>query len=215
MLRRNPIPVPNSASIEPKAASFAEGRTVYEEGEPSTCWYEVASGIARTCRYFPDGERHVLGFHFAGDVFGLARDLRDEAAEAVTELHLWKHAHRSVLDDAHEVNQVLEAALQRTRNCLYMLGQRTAEQRLATFLVDLADRPRDGIDVRIPMTRADIADHLRLTVHTVSRTLSSLSRRRLILLSGPQTFRMIDEPALRSLADRGAARERANGAHQD
>jgi DNA-binding MarR family transcriptional regulator len=51
------------------------------------------------------------------------------------------------------------------------------------------------------MTRADIADHLGLTIHTVSRTLSELARREIIHLNGPQSITIRNPHLLRVLAD--------------
>src|SRR3546814_18775123 len=50
------------------------------------------------------------------------------------------------------------------------------------------------------MTRGDIADHLGLTIHTVSRTISGFVRQGLIELEGPQSCRLLDLDGLRAIA---------------
>ena len=61
-----------------------------------------------------------------------------------------------------------------------MLGRKTAIEKIATFLIDLADRSPDGDHVDLPMSRTDIADYLGLTIETVSRSLTQLERQGII-----------------------------------
>ncbi len=95
-----------------------------------------------------------------------------------------------------------ESALSNAHACIFLLGHRTAPERMAAFL--LATSRRMGVDkaVKLPMSRADIADHLGLTIHTVSRTLSDFVRRALIALDGPQSVLILDRSALRQMAGR-------------
>ncbi len=98
----------------------------------------------------------------------------------------------------------LESALSNAQACIFLLGHRTAPERMAAFL--LATSRRMGVDkaVKLPMSRADIADHLGLTIHTVSRTLSDFVRRDLITLEGPQSVHILDRHALMRMAGRTA-----------
>ena len=81
-----------------------------------------------------------------------------------------------------------------------MLGRKSAKEKVASFLVTLAERngtPNGGyISFSLPMSRTDIADFLGLTVETVSRTLTRLRKENLIALENPQTVLIRDMRAL-------------------
>ena len=103
--------------------------------------------------------------------------------------------------EAH--GRILERALESARQCIFLFGHRTAANRVAAFLISIADRSGGRSGVQIPMTRSDIADYLNLTLHTVSRTISEFAKRRLIVLDGPQNIRILDLEQLRLLAGDG------------
>lgn len=182
-----------------------KGAQIYSQGELATCWYSVLRGIVRTCRYHADGHRQLTGFYYEGDVFGLDGGIYQETAEAVTTVTLERRkAFRSppvTSEDASEASEIpLQRALTRARECIFLLGHRTAAQRVAAFFLAIAERlPAQGC-LQLAMTRSDIADYLGLTVHTVSRTISELVRRKLVVLEGPQRVRLIDVAGLRDLA---------------
>jgi CRP/FNR family nitrogen fixation transcriptional regulator len=71
-------------------------------------------------------------------------------------------------------------SLERAQDHLLVLGRKTALERIATFLIDLAERSPDGDHVELPMSRTDIADYLGLTIETVSRSLTQLERQGII-----------------------------------
>jgi CRP/FNR family nitrogen fixation transcriptional regulator len=84
---------------------------------------------------------------------------------------------------------------------MLLLGRKTARERLASFLIELADRATPG-QVALPMTRVDIADYLGLTVETVSRNMTQLSVDGVISVSRSRTsIAVIDGARLRALAN--------------
>jgi CRP/FNR family nitrogen fixation transcriptional regulator len=66
---------------------------------------------------------------------------------------------------------------------------KTAKERVAAFLLEMAERVPGGGQVELPMSRQDIADYLGLTIETVSRTLTELARAAAIEL--PTTRRVV------------------------
>lgn len=198
--------------LDPARASTAhalhhhKGTVIYFEGDPARHWYEVLGGVVRTCRFHADGHRQLTGFFYSGDVFGVEDGFYQEAAEAVTAVTLRRHEHEQApsVDGGDEAMGQSETALRRAlasaQQCIFLLGHRTAAERLAAFLLTIARRLGAAEGVPVPMSRADIADHLGLTIHTVSRTMSELARQKLIGLEGPQLFRILNAAALRELA---------------
>ncbi|MEO6103174.1 MAG: helix-turn-helix domain-containing protein, partial [Pseudoxanthomonas sp.] len=88
---------------------------------------------------------------------------------------------------------------------MILLGRRTATERTASFLVTLRDRWKringQSAHVALPMTRADIADYLGLTVETVSRSFTRLRQENLIAARDPQHIELLDAKRLLALAE--------------
>lgn len=197
------------ASAGPAASSrlikFERGASIYFQGDPVGNWFEVVGGVVRTVRLHADGGRQLTNFFYEGDYFGIESGRYSEAAEAVTDVTIRKYD--SLPDRGQEPGfasgssgiAVLEA-LRRAQECIFLLGRKTAMQRVAAFLIYIRGRSAGDAFIQIPMSRNDIADHLNLTIHTVSRTMTALVRLRLISLDGPQKFKILDAEGLRGLA---------------
>lgn len=184
---------------------FRKGEIICAQGEPATDWFEVVLGTVRTCFLYSDGHRQLTGFFYPGDVFGIDTGHYSSSAEAVTAVTL-RRCGRGFGEDAQLserplVNGALQSALKNAQACIFLLGKRTATQRMAAFLLATAKQYLADKPFALPMSRSDIADHLGLTIHTVSRTLSEFVRRNLISLNGPQSITIVDYAALLHLAD--------------
>jgi CRP/FNR family nitrogen fixation transcriptional regulator len=99
---------------------------------------------------------------------------------------------------AGELLRLTSVELERAQAQMLLLGRSSAAERVIAFLVGLAERERGGASVDLPMSRADIADYLGLTIETVSRTLTQLEREGTIVM---RSSRRID---LRCTAGAGA-----------
>jgi CRP-like cAMP-binding protein len=167
-------------------------KAVIEERQPAKCVYKVVAGALRTVRLLPDGRRHVGSFLLPGDVFGFTpTDEYTQSVEVVADATLVRYPRERVdsllrtngLASRHFIN-LLCTQLTATQEDLLLLGCKNAVERLASFLLMLADRNSGAEDkaqaVELPMKRGDIADYLGMTVETVSRVLSQLRRRRII-----------------------------------
>lgn len=184
-----PAPVVGSkafhSSIDLMGASMPYGRNaeIYGENEPAEYVYKVISGTVRTYKVLNDGRRQIGGFYLPGDVFGLEID--DEhtfSAEAITDCKILV-VKRSALvslaqrdtDVARQLWAMTAAELQRAQDHI-MLLIKTAQERVAGFLLEMARRSAAVSEVDLPMSRQDIADYLGLTIETVSRTLTQLEK---------------------------------------
>ncbi len=160
---------------------FARNAEIYGENEPAEYLYRVISGAVRTYKVLNDGRRQIGAFYLTGDVFGLEiGDVHSFSAEAIADckIMLIKRSTMVALasrshDVAHQLWTMTAAELQRAQAHI-MLLIKTAQERVAGFLLEMAARTPGSTSVELPMSRQDIADYLGLTIETVSRTLTQL-----------------------------------------
>jgi CRP/FNR family transcriptional regulator, nitrogen fixation regulation protein len=169
--------------------SFSRNTEIYGENEPAGYLYKVVSGAVRTYKIFDDGRRQIGGFYFPGDMFGLEHgESHQFSAEAIDNCVVLV-VKRSALvalaerdgDIARQLWSHTAAELQRVRAHMLLLIK-SAEQRVACFLMEMAGRRSSHEVVELPMSRQDIADYLGLTIETVSRTLTHLEAKAAIAL---------------------------------
>lgn len=188
------------------AASFTRDAEIYEENHPAEFLYKVIDGTVRTYKELSDGRRQIGAFYMAGDFFGLEDEVRAFSAEAVTDAQLVAIKRSTLVALAAEENDVARQLwvltsreLERTRNHILLMVE-SAEQRLAAFLIEMADRLDSSDDIELPMGRRDIADYLGLTIETVSRTFTHLEKMTLIALPTSRRVALRNRPALQQLA---------------
>lgn len=92
------------------------------------------------------------------------------------------------------------ASLDRAHDHMVLLGRKTAQEKIASFLLDMARQLAQVDHFDLPMQRADIADHLGLTIETVSRTLTQMTRDGLIKLAAVgRTIVLSDKAGLQQI----------------
>ncbi|NWG47454.1 MAG: helix-turn-helix domain-containing protein [Alphaproteobacteria bacterium] len=180
---------------------IAAGETLFTESEEARAFYTLTEGVIRLSRLLIDGRRQITDFVFPGGFFGLTVSGRyDDTAEAVTDARLCRLSRAQLLRAARELPELdwkllelTETDLAHARDHIVCLGRRSALERIALFLVHLAGSAADGsaaFDLKVPMTREDMADYLGLTIETVSRGLAELRRRGVISLPSPKAIRV-------------------------
>lgn len=183
---------------------YERNEEIFGEDEPAEYVYRVLSGAVRTMRFSADGRRQILGFHMAGDVFGLElRDAYSLSAEAVGACDVVMVRRSAIEKAAAEDAKVARALLTLTgeqladmREHALVLGRKGAGERVAAFLLQLAGRFVAKRELDLPMSRADIADYLGLTIETVSRAFSEFERSAAIALPSSRHVVMRDPMAL-------------------
>jgi CRP/FNR family transcriptional regulator, nitrogen fixation regulation protein len=188
--------------------SFGRNAEIYGEGEPADYLYKVLSGTVRTYKVLKDGRRQVGDFYLPGDLFGLETgDVHAFSAEATTKSKVLLIRRSAVAalaardnEFARELLALTGREIDRVRDHV-MLLIKTAQERVACFLLEMADRINTGKEkeVQLPMRRQDIADYLGLTIETVSRTLTQLESIDAIALPSSRRIVLRDRAALRRL----------------
>jgi len=185
---------------------FKRNAEVYGEGEAADYLYKVVSGAVRTSRVLADGRRQIGAFHMPGDVFGLENgDVHGFSAEAISEARIIVVKRSALIARAaqdsglaRQLWALTSRELQRAQHHMLMLIQ-TAEERVASFLLEMAGRATGQNQVNLPMSRQDIADYLGLTIETVSRTLTHLESTAAIGLPSARCIVLRDRATLRQL----------------
>lgn len=186
---------------------FERNEEIFGESEAAEYVYRVASGAVRTMRFASDGRRQILGFHLPGDVFGWEmNDKHTLSAEAVSAADvimvrrsLVQKASAQDLQAAHAVLALTTQSLNTARDHAVVLGRKGAGERVAAFLLQFADRFVSRTELDLPMSRADIADYLGLTIETVSRTFSDMERQCAIALPSSRHVVVRNHAALEDL----------------
>ena len=195
--------------IAERIGPLRTGEYLYRPLSPFRAIYSVQSGMAKTVAVDISGREQVLAFHLPGEVIGLDavdRELHDNAVVALGKTQFCRFPYSSIRQISTQQPEVpwhlIHAASQRISRLQLSSGNYLAEERFAAFLVDLRDRRATlGLStdyLPLPMSRADIGNHLRLTTETVSRLLGRFRLRGYITLDR-QGLTIVDLPALREL----------------
>jgi CRP/FNR family nitrogen fixation transcriptional regulator len=185
---------------------FARNSEIYGENEPADYLYTVVSGTVRTYKVLVDGRRQIGGFHLAGDIFGFETgEEHTFSAEAITDCKILVIKRSAVIalaardnDIARQMWALTARELQRVQDHIMVLIK-SAQERVAGFLLEMADRVPGGGAVELPMSRQDIADYLGLTIETVSRTLTQLEKTAAIELPTSRRIVLRNRSALNRL----------------
>jgi CRP/FNR family transcriptional regulator len=198
------------------AAQVAErlepGEALFWQGDAANYVFEIVSGALRTVRVLSDGRRVITGFLFAGDVVGVSlKDRYLTTVEAIAPTRVRRLARRRFDEEVERSATLRPQLLSRlcdemtaAQDQVMLLARKTAEERVASFLLALARRGGDGCScgavVALPMTRLDMADYLGLTIETVSRIMTRRTGRGIIAATGRHEISVRRPAALAALA---------------
>jgi CRP/FNR family transcriptional regulator len=188
--------------------------TLVHEGDPVDRVYTVTRGMLRQARYLADGRRQITGFLSPGDFLGLARGgTHHSTVEAVSEAEVCSMSRANLEEVFTRIPRLKDRllalaadSLKRAEESQVSLGRRNPLEKVAAFLVGMAERMESaGLaadPLRLPMTRADIADYLGLTIETVSRSFTKLRQDGLIRLPASHLVELRSRARLEQLAGR-------------
>jgi CRP/FNR family transcriptional regulator len=189
-----------------------KGDSLYRAGEPFGSLFAIRLGSLKTTVLAEDGREQVSGYHMLGDIVGLdglgtdrhgCQALALEDTEVcVLPFDRLEHLAQNVAALQRNLYQLLSKEISRDQNIMLLLGSMRAEERLAVFLLNLADRYRlrgySSTEFVLRMTREEIGSYLGLKLETVSRLFSRFQEEGLIQVQG-RAVKLLDPMALKRL----------------
>jgi len=204
---------------EGRERNFSAGEHLITEGETSDYVYDLLDGTVALARNGRDGRRQILSFLGARQFLGaastpsypnLATALTPVTAISYPRLALDKALASSPSFSMH-FHKVLTRILESAHDHVYTIGQRSAVERVASFLLYLranqarfspAGPRKKSEHIELPMTRLDIADFLGLTIETVSRAFSALKKSQTISFTDSHSCEILNIQKIRDLGGR-------------
>lgn len=193
------------------------GEQLLWEGDEAVLVANVIDGVLKLSTSTGDGKEQILGVVYQSDFLGRPfGQTTPYGVEALTEAQVCVFQ-RSDFDRfarehprlEHKLLERTLSELDRTRRWMLLLGRMNAEQKLASFLIETADRlapaGRSGADgsasrVELPLSRQQIADVLGLTIETVSRQFTRMRKDGIIAIAGRRDITILDRVALQERA---------------
>lgn len=181
---------------------FSAGAEIYAQGERAGSLYQVEFGAVRIYRLLADGRRQISAFHLAGETFGFeAGTTHHFFAEAINATGVRVFRCVAGADSSRQLLPLALKGLTRAQEHLLVLGRQNAIERVAAFLVDMAERQGGLRQVELPMSRMDIGDYLGLTIETVSRVFSRLKDKGVIRLLNLRSIEIVKQDVLQTMSE--------------
>ncbi|AXJ97213.1 MULTISPECIES: Crp/Fnr family transcriptional regulator [unclassified Sphingomonas] len=196
---------------------YPRGSTIIWAGDESVICANLLSGMLKLATSTPDGREQIVGLLYPADFVGQPyAEEAENTVQALTDVELCVFPRRQfehVLEDHVRMERLLLqrtlTALQEARSRMLMLARKSASEKVADFLLEMAAkvgaggcRPAPGgpLTFDLPLTRGQMADVLGLTIETVSRQLTRLKASGIITLPGSRAVTISDRAALEAIA---------------
>lgn len=198
------------------------GETIQNAEDEMTSVANIVSGVVKLTKIMGDGRQQIVGLQFPPDFLGRAYRARSPYfAEAATDVQLCVFPRRGFEKLLHEHGDLETRLFQDTlneldaaREWMLVLGRKTAAEKVASFLALIARRSgmigcahSGGLDepeevtLQSPLTRAEMADFLGLTIETVSRQIGKLKAAGILKVGANRTITVLDIDRLEDIAE--------------
>lgn len=176
---------------------YHKGDTIYSSGEAFRAVYAVRSGSFKAVSISDAGDEQVTGFFMPGEVFGIdgiaynhyCNTLTALETSSICEIPFERLENLSTVLPRlqHHFFKLMSREITQDQQLLILLGKKSAEERVATFLLSLSARHRQrglsAVRFRLPMSRSDIGNYLGLTIETVSRSVGALQKNGILIVN--------------------------------
>ncbi len=167
-------------------------------GETFRSLYAIRSGSFKSYITSEDGEHQITGFHLPGDIVGFDA-IRENTYQSYTQALETSMVCEIPYDTVDQMSaqlpslrrqmmNIMSSEIKQDHDLMMLLNKRTAEERIAHFLLNLSERFAargfSPTEFNLTMTRNEIGNYLGLTVETVSRLLSRFQKEQLIAVNG-------------------------------
>jgi CRP/FNR family nitrogen fixation transcriptional regulator len=203
---------PVGAQVRPYETQLTvkAGETIFHEGDEAVYFYKVVAGSVRLVKAVANGHRQICDFNLAGDLIGFSNAAEHEfTAEVIQDCTLIRYRRkdtntliRSDAAFACELQTLTAKGLSSAYAHMVRLCHRSAHDRLAWFLLSMAERAEDEDGwIALPMTRVDIADYLGMAHETVSRAFTQLKKSRTIIEPTLNRIKLVNRESLEDKLD--------------
>ena len=186
------------------------GDMLYRAGDAFDSLYAVRTGFFKSSVVLTDGRDQVTGFHMAGEVLGMDAIATDRHGADMVALEdsvvcIIPYARLEQPDLQRQLHKVMSRELVREQSVMLLLGTMRADERLASFLLNLSQRfvarGFSQVEFHLRMTREEIGSYLGLTLETVSRLFSRFQHDGHISVQ-QKHIRILDIAALKAVLNR-------------
>ena len=194
-----------------KKHPFKAGDVIYQEGQPFSSLYALTTGSAKeVC--FSGEEEQILGFKLKGELTGqnaIATGVYSHTLIALEDSTLCILPYDKLEKSANSLPSISTQIIKLFAADSYHESQirrslataKTAENKVRAFIYNLASRFKERnlryTEIKLSMSRKEIADYLGITKETLSRSLTSLQNKAFIEISG-KNIHIVNYEALKS-----------------
>ena len=200
---------------------YQPGQHIFRAGDHSHSMFAVRSGALKSYCTTENGDEQVLGFTLPGELVGLdgmsdgIYGSSSVVLETASVCELPYNDLEEMCNTLHGLNRqmmrVVSKEISADQSMLLLLGKRTAEEKLAAFLLSLSARYKSrslsASEFNLPMSRQDIGNYLGLAIETVSRLFAQFQKKNLLTVNRRQIV-LVDMPALRVMVEGCAGHKR-------
>lgn len=200
-------------NIVKRGRPLKKGENLFRQGDPFNSIYALRSGAIKTFSVSDSGEEQITGFHLASEMIGLSGmdDERYPVSAVALETTSVCEIPFERLDDLtaavpqlrKQVMRLMSREIRDDQQMMLLLSKKTADERIATLLINLSARFRargySATAFRLAMSRNEIGNYLGLAVETVSRVFTRFQQQQLIAAEGKQ-IEILDHAQLCALA---------------
>ncbi len=191
-----------------------KSKHIFRDDDDFEAFYAVRSGSVKVYTLNESGEEQIIGFYFPGEILGFdaVEDHKHTcsaiAMETTTVCSIpyekLNEISAQIPDLQDQILRLMSRELTKENKLLLTINKRSAEERIATFLVSLSTRFHNlgysATEFNLPMSRQDIGNYLGLTIETVSRLFTKFQKNGLVKVD-KKTVVIEDMPTLRAICD--------------